>query len=77
MLFLTESYAALDILKHFLNVETYSTEETGGSSMEPFILFGSSFPKDKDYTQVTAVGVAVVTMLIGKPLLFLSNIDII
>lgn len=58
LLFLTENYAALEILRHYLHdvvrvssttsiSEVMTTEEA-----EPFILFGSSFPKDKDYTQV-------------------------
>ena len=64
LLFLTENYAALEILRHYLNDVVHSsslTTPTPGDcesserlleKMEPFILFGSSFPRDKDYTQV-------------------------
>ena len=67
LLFLTENYAALQVLKHYLHeVVGFSSnvpisagleEEMGEESvrrqrMEPFILFGSSFPKDREYTQV-------------------------
>lgn len=84
VLFLTENYAALDILmnpKNYLgeglsfvaakretaghpairqdvepNSDTESAQEASdarpGSGVQPFILFGSSFPKDKEYTQV-------------------------
>ena len=69
LLFLTENYAALEILRHYLNdvvrssVLNLTAHDTPGSDddgarllekMEPFILFGSSFPKDKEYTQVCA-----------------------
>jgi len=69
LLFLTENYAALEILRHYLNdVVHFSPPDLGvaiapGSddsgerlleNMEPFILFGSSFPRDKEYTQVGA-----------------------
>ena len=64
LLFLTENYAALEILRHYLNDVVHSSSlatATPGDcesserlleKMEPFILFGSSFPRDKDYTQV-------------------------
>ena len=60
MLFLTENYAALDILKNpknYLSDKLRIDEEQGlsleaGKDVQPFILFGSSFPKDKEYTQV-------------------------
>lgn len=61
MLFLTENYAALDILKNPKNYLTdgpsiaQAQEESTDqlpSDIQPFILFGSSFPKDKEYTQV-------------------------
>ena len=83
LLFLTENYAALEILKQYLQDQerTFpqfpsqsdeSAPQTIGQSdesvpqstgesvelslkpweMEPFVLFGSSFPKDKEYTQV-------------------------
>eukprot|EP00731_Ephydatia_muelleri_P007093 Em0003g1341a len=47
LLFLTENYAALKILFHYLEdaVMTHS-------KVKPFILFGSSFPKDNEYTQI-------------------------
>ena len=59
LLFLTENYAALDILEHYIRGKKHvkpdlpvdvSTEST--ISSKPFTLFGSSFPKDKEYTQV-------------------------
>ena len=43
LLFLTENDAALNIMQKFL----FQNKEA-----EPYILFGSSFPKDRDYTQV-------------------------
>ena len=67
LLFLTENYAALEILRHYLNDAVHSSSldsmttatldnDDGGDrnleKMEPFVLFGSSFPKDKEYTQV-------------------------
>lgn len=80
LLFLTENYAALEVLKHYIheplpihehepNHEPTSSilptqSEVSGTSrpqlqqevepwnMEPFVLFGSSFPKDTEYTQV-------------------------
>ena len=67
LLFLTENYAALQVLKHYLNevvglssnvpISAGLEEEMGEESvrrrkMEPFVLFGSSFPKDREYTQV-------------------------
>ena len=60
LLFLTENYAALDILKHYIRgkrrdgTEATDLEGTIPSthSLKPFTLFGSSFPKDKEYTQV-------------------------
>ena len=68
LLFLTENYAALEILRHYLNDVVHSSpldsvatgSEDGGErsleKMEPFILFGSSFPRDKEYTQVCGCG---------------------
>ncbi len=67
LLFLTENYAALEVLKHYLNEDVgMSTSESFQAhdiaeldeiprrkrKMEPFVLFGSSFPKDREYTQV-------------------------
>ena len=57
MLFLTENYAALDILKNPKNyLEEGLTITHGAADAQPFILFGSSFPKDKEYTQVSDQG---------------------
>ena len=57
LLFLTENYVALDILKHYLSgvtsSQTMNTADVGKEKTEPFVLFGSSFPKDKEYTQVS------------------------
>ena len=53
LLFLTENYAALQTLQHFL--ESSEQGETGVEvkrHKSPYVLFGSSFPKDKDFTQV-------------------------
>ena len=60
LLFLTENYAALDILKHYIRGKDHSKSEPsttgdvqeGTISQKPFTLFGSSFPKDREYTQV-------------------------
>ena len=59
VLFLTENYAALDVLKNpnnylseDLRISVASGTGSSGSVAPPFILFGSSFPKDKEYTQV-------------------------
>ena len=72
LLFLTENYAALEILRHYLSDVVGSSSSLASASvtqpmdvegegvvepkvMEPFILFGSSFPKDREYTQVWRV----------------------
>ena len=59
ILFLTENYAALDILKNPKSYLEEGLSMSGGdgatSDVQPFILFGSSFPKDKEYTQVSDV----------------------
>ena len=57
LLFLTENYAALDILEHYLKVggdpaKSSREDSQDDVTSQPFILFGSSFPKDKEYTQV-------------------------
>ena len=67
LLFLTENYAALQVLKHYLQEEVglkstpahndavgtgLELRKEGTRRMEPFVLFGSSFPKDREYTQV-------------------------
>ena len=46
MLFLTENYSALQTLQHFLRDSSLKQDKP------PYVLFGSSFPKDKDFTQV-------------------------
>jgi len=74
LLFLTENYAALEVLKHYIHEPQPIPEPTSGVfpsqseasgtpsihlqqevepwDMDPFVLFGSSFPKDTEYTQV-------------------------
>ena len=64
LLFLTENYAALQVLTHYLykvvgmkqervnKLEVIENSEMSQDQAEPFILFGSSFPKDREYTQV-------------------------
>jgi hypothetical protein len=68
LLFLTENYAALDVLKHFIHdlhpieetksfqtresIHITSSTELDPWELEPFVLFGSSFPRDTEYTQV-------------------------
>lgn len=73
VLFLTENYAALDVLKNPKNYlsgemsivtpvlseeQSVKSKEESSKTTEPFILFGSSFPKDKEYTQVGDVSKA-------------------
>ena len=62
LLFLTENYAALNILKHYINIGFDSKD----SSNQPYILFGSSFPKDKDYTHVGLILYIYLTCLYAK-----------
>lgn len=59
LLFLTESYAALQTLQHFFEVNYQKTgvqssvQLKSSSTIEqqpPLLLFGSSFPKDKHFT---------------------------
>ena len=58
LLLLTENYAALQAALHVLSKihKERSTEdvicEDSDEDMEPVILFGSSFPRDREYTQV-------------------------
>ena len=55
LLFLTENYAALDILEHYIRGKKHDkavASKEKDTAAAPFTLFGSSFPKDKDYTQV-------------------------
>lgn len=51
LLFLTENYSALQTLQHFLTSPALC-ESSDATWQTPYILFGSSFPKDKDFTQV-------------------------
>ncbi|XP_022783821.1 E3 ubiquitin-protein ligase rnf213-alpha-like [Stylophora pistillata] len=53
LLVLTENYAALPILKELLRID--DEPQIGDESRtvdEPVVIFGSSFPKDQEYTQV-------------------------
>lgn len=54
LLFITENYAALQIIQsHLQNVIELSNNYAKESERtKAFVLFGSSFPKDKMYTQV-------------------------
>lgn len=53
LLFLTENYTALQTLQHFLtSIQSDGLDTSNSTVLEPYILFGSSFPKDKEYTQV-------------------------
>lgn len=67
LLFLTENYAALHILHHYLTdaLKTVSPSNKAASGMnsEPFVLFGSSFPKDKEYTQVNSTVSSIISSL--------------
>ena len=54
MLFLTDNYSSLQVLKHYI-VTSSSLQASNSSisqSMEPYVLFGSSFPKDSEFAQV-------------------------
>ncbi len=69
LLILTENYAALEILRHNLGdvfgcsssiasatpMDVHKERITQAENVDPFILFGSSFPKDMEYTQVWTV----------------------
>lgn len=52
LLFLTENYAALDILERYIRGKDHDGAELSADTNKPFTIFGSSFPKDKEYTQV-------------------------
>ncbi|CAI8034865.1 E3 ubiquitin-protein ligase RNF213 [Geodia barretti] len=82
LLFLTENYAALEILQQYLQ-----DQESGHPSlnvhpeqpslkpweMAPFVLFGSSFPKDKEYTQVCRnINQIKICMEIGRTVILLN-----
>ena len=51
LLFLTENYSALQTLKQYIIATTDMTKSDGDFN-EPFVLFGSNFPKDNEYSQV-------------------------
>ena len=82
LLFLTENYSALHVLKHYLHKEinlTVTQEGTGleekkhKQRMEPFVLFGSSFPKDREYTQVCRnINQIKICMEMGRPVILLN-----
>ena len=68
VLFLTENYAALDILKNPNNYlsgkfNLSQPQEEAAKDVQPFILFGSSFPKDNEYTQVNCNHAHIDTVL--------------
>ena len=57
LLFLTENYSAVQTLKNFvvtncLSLNLTEDEDLSKDALEPFVLFGSSFPKDSEYAQV-------------------------
>ena len=82
LLFLTENYSALHVIKHNLNEEVGFTvtkekagleEEKVEQRMEPFVLFGSSFPKDREYTQVCRnINQIKICMETGRPVILLN-----
>ena len=82
LLFLTENYSALHVIKHYLHEEVVFTvtkekagleEEKVEQRMEPFVLFGSSFPKDKEYTQVCRnINQIKICMETGRPVILLN-----
>lgn len=75
LLFLTENYVALDILKHYLGtvnaIHQLDMAEGQPEEMEPYILFGSSFPKDKEYTQVRFILMS--KKQLNKKIVMMSN----
>ena len=52
LLFLTENYSALQTLKQYIVTTIEPLKSSDAQSFEPFVLFGSNFPKDSEYTQV-------------------------
>ena len=50
LLFMTQNFAALRVLQQHL---------LKGEGQPPFVLFGSSFPKDMEYTQVIPAYIVV------------------
>jgi hypothetical protein len=83
VLFLTENYAALDVLKNPQNYSSdevrimlpVSSEKQSSAVAEPFILFGSSFPKDKEYTQVRTHAVIINLITVKHLLQVCQNIN--
>ena len=75
VLFLTENYAALNILKDPRNYLSNRIKIAQGAgvpfnkesmkNIQPFILFGSSFPGDKDYTKVSHLLNTTATLITG------------
>ena len=100
LLFLTENYAALQVLKRYLQeavgLPALSRSPAGGAGgleapsvedkaaqqrkrdqqrkMEPFVLFGSSFPKDMIYTQVLHI-VFIITMMHNMNVILCSGVS--
>uniref|UniRef100_A0A1X7SXU1 Uncharacterized protein n=1 Tax=Amphimedon queenslandica TaxID=400682 RepID=A0A1X7SXU1_AMPQE len=83
LLFLTENYAALQVIKHFLHeeigikldksLEALSSRGNSEHRMEPFVLFGSSFPKDREYTQVCRnINLIKICMETGRTVILLN-----
>ena len=84
LLFLTENYAALEILKQYLQDQegdplfnSSNSEEASLKpwEMEPFVLFGSSFPRDKEYTQVTSLSLLSKIHFVCKLMQVCRNIN--
>ena len=59
LLFLTQNYSSLQVLKRYIVtkcLQDFSNSAEGSLQLaEPFVLFGSSFPKDKEFAQVKQV----------------------
>ena len=57
LLFLTDNYSSLQVLKHYVVTTCLQSSDSlndvqSVQTQEPFVLFGSSFPKDNEFTQV-------------------------
>ena len=67
LLFLTQNYSSLQVLKHYIVTkclqDSNSSLEGSHQVAEPFVLFGSSFPKDKEFAQVKIFILVMVCML--------------
>ena len=82
-MFLTENYSALHVLKHHLHEEINLTITQEGAGleegkcelkMEPLVLFGSSFPKDREYTQICHyINQIKICMETGRPVILLNS----